>query len=75
MIKYVCDRCGKEITNTIYHVNIYSDNLQDSLYNQSDYDGLCDVNSILNSVRSMPAPRMYCETCMLKIKEFCEGDN
>lgn len=72
MIKYVCDRCGKEIKNTIYNVNISSDNLQGLLYNQSDYDSACNVNDIINSIRAIPAPRMYCETCMVKIKEFCE---
>ena len=71
MIKYVCDRCGKEIKNKIYYVNISSDGLQD-LYDQSDYNSTCDVASIINSIKAMPEPRMYCETCMLKIKEFCE---
>ena len=71
MIKYVCDRCGKEIKNKIFYVNISSDSLQD-LYNQSDYDEVCNVNDVINSIRSLPEPRMYCEICAAKIKEFCE---
>ena len=71
MIKYVCDRCGKEIKNQIYYVNITSNGLQ-GLYDQSDYNSACDVTSIINSIKAMPEPRMYCETCGVKIKEFCE---
>lgn len=71
MIKYVCDRCGKEIKNRIFYVNISSDGTQ-GLYNQSDYDKACNVRDVINSIIAMPEPRMYCETCMVKIKEFCE---
>lgn len=71
MIKYLCDRCGKEIKNKIFYVNISSDSLQ-NLYNQSDYDKVCNVSDVINSIKSMPEPRMYCETCAAKIKEFCE---
>lgn len=72
MIKYVCDRCGKEIKNKIHYVNITSNNGLRDLYDQSDYNSTYDVTSIINYIRAMPEPRMYCETCVAKIKEFCE---
>jgi hypothetical protein len=73
MVKYLCDRCGAEIKNTLYYVNISSDSLQS--LNRQD---ICDlgyataVDTLQYNMSKIPAPRIYCETCMCEIKEFCE---
>ena len=77
MIKYICDRCGAEIKNTVYYVDISSNSLQtlnkqcDIVLTESNTSYWEAYNSLMEKI---PEPRMYCETCMRKIKEFCEVD-
>lgn len=74
MVKYLCDRCGAEIKDTLYYVNISPDSLQ-SLNGSDNYDlGYASVaDSLQYHMAKIPAPRIYCETCMCEIKEFCEA--
>lgn len=73
MVKHFCDRCEKEIKNTLYYVNISSDSIQ-PLNKQDDYTvkGALDAYNCL--MANIPAPRIYCETCITEIKKFCGVD-
>lgn len=72
MIKYLCDRCGAEIKDTLYYVNISSDSLQHlNKQNSYDYGYASTADSLQYNMEKIPAPRIYCETCVREIKEFC----
>lgn len=69
---YTCDRCGAEITDTVFYVNISADSigiLENTDYRQSmsaAMQNLTEMMSMLNGSK-----RTYCEKCKNEIEQFC----
>ena len=79
MIKITCDRCGAEIKNNYFTIDINSENLYpepivDNYYN----DCITSTDSVLNSIKThnvyylniLKTTNMYCDTCINEIKDF-----
>jgi ribosomal protein L37AE/L43A len=69
---YTCDRCGAEITDTVFYVTISADSivkLENKDYRQTlsaATQNLAESLKILNDSR-----KTYCEKCKKEIEQFC----
>ena len=70
MVKLCCDRCGKEITDKYYTINIYSYDVDP----EPDYLTACSASAYSNSresvLRMLNATKMYCKGCKAAIERF-----
>ena len=73
MVKIHCDRCGEEIKNKYYTINIY----------EYDTNPKCDCDTAANYaaaysntrddiLRTLNATKMYCEKCRYEIIDYIE---
>lgn len=71
MVKIHCDRCGAEIKDKYYTINIYGydTNPKYDYYATADCVSACshERDDIL---RTLNAQKMYCKKCKKEIEEF-----
>ena len=72
MIKLHCDKCGKEIKDKYYTININEYDVNPK-YDYGAYDG-CAVNAYSNSrdgvLKMLNNTRMYCKDCIDKVEKL-----
>ena len=71
MVKLHCDKCGKEIKDKYYTVNIYG---YDTNPQYSCCDTNCCVTAYSNSredmLRMLNTTKMYCKDCKDKVEAY-----
>ena len=75
MVKIHCDRCGAEIKNKYYTVNIYGYDTNP----QYGYTTAADCANAYSSgrddiLRMLNATKMYCKDCKNKIEAFVNNN-
>ena len=73
MVKIHCDRCGAEIKDRYYTVNIYGYDTNPKY----DYyaTAACASSSTRDDIlRILNAQKIYCKDCIEKIEKFINGD-
>lgn len=69
MVKICCDKCGSEIKDKYYAVNIY----EYDTHPRYEYYATADCassNSREDILRTLNATKMYCKDCRDKIEAF-----
>lgn len=76
MVKIHCDKCGAEIKNKYYTVNIYGHDInpQPSITTAYASVACSSSNSREDILRTLNATKMYCWECRDKIEAFINGD-
>ena len=71
MVKLCCDRCGEEIKDKYYTINIYGydTNPKYEYYATADCMTACS-NSREDILRTLNTTKMYCNDCIDKIESF-----
>lgn len=69
MVKIHCDRCGAEIKDKYYTVNIYSHDTHPKYDYCATADCACS-SSRDDILRTLNATKMYCMDCKNKIEAF-----
>lgn len=69
MVKIHCDRCGAEIKDRYYTVNIYGYDTNPKYDYYATTDCACS-NSREDILRTLNATKMYCKDCRDKIEAF-----
>ena len=69
MVKIHCDRCGAEIKDRYYTVNIYGHDTNPKYDYYATADCACS-NSREDILRTLNATKMYCKDCKDKIEAF-----
>lgn len=72
MVKICCDKCGAEIKDKYYTVNIYSYDTNP----QYDYyvTAACASSSREDILKTLNSVKMYCKDCKDKIEAFINND-
>ena len=77
MVKIHCDRCGAEIKDRYYTVNIYGHDANPKYDYTMDYG--CASSTFSNTrddiLKTLNATKMYCEKCRDKIEAFIDWNN
>jgi hypothetical protein len=75
MVKIHCDKCGAEIKDKYYTVNIYGHDTNPKYDYTMDYG--CSSSAFSNTrddiLKTLNATKMYCENCRDKIEAFIEN--
>ena len=69
---YTCDRCGAEITDTVFYVKIYGDSiakLEKSDFRQTFSAAAQNLAENMKTLNAMD--KTYCEKCKEEIAKFC----
>jgi hypothetical protein len=69
MVKIHCDRCGAEIKDKYYTVNLYSYDTNPKYDYYATADCACS-SSREDILRPLNATKMYCKDCRDKIEAF-----
>lgn len=74
MVKLYCNRCGREVADRYYTINIYDYDV----YLGPDYATACCATGYSNTregvLRMLNSTTMYCKDCVDKIERFIAGD-
>jgi hypothetical protein len=76
MVKIHCDKCGAEIKNKYYTVNIYGydTNPQPSITTAYAAAACASSSTRDDILRILNAQKIYCKDCREKIEKFINGD-
>lgn len=77
MIKICCDRCGTEIENKYYTIDIYEHdmNLKNNGYTADIYNGSGYSNTRVNILKMLNSQEVYCEKCKEKIQAYFRSND
>lgn len=70
MVKIHCDRCGEEIKNKYYTVNIYGYDTNPQPSMTTAYASAACSSTREDILRTLNATKMYCKDCRDKIEAF-----
>lgn len=69
MVKIHCDKCGKEIKDKYYTINIYEhDTNTQYTYCDTAYANACYVRE--DMLRMLNSTKMYCKGCKDKVEAY-----
>lgn len=71
MVKIHCDRCGKEIKDKYYTINMNEYDVNPKYnYNVTGYVSVCSNSQREGILVTLNNTKMYCDECKDKIKAF-----